>query len=180
MNVAKRLLRRVVELFAWGAGIACVGVLVLVGIGPHTGKYRTLTVLTGSMQPTMPVGSVVVVSPERPSAVRVGQIVTYRIPVEDHRVISHRVIEVVQGGNRPIFRTQGDANNAPDYWLAQVDGDTVWHVTRVLPGLGRAVHWLRLPSVHTAAVLLAPIALALLLLMDIWKESPATTAEAAG
>ena len=30
-------------------GIACVGLLLAVGLGPRTGHYRTLTVLSGSM-----------------------------------------------------------------------------------------------------------------------------------
>lgn len=165
-----RVLGLAVKVVGWAAIVASVAVLLGLGVGPRTGRYRTLTVLTGSMQPTMPVGSVVIVVPERPSELRVGQVVTYRIPVEDHRVISHRVVRVVEGGDRPIFQTQGDANNAPDYWLAQVNGDTVWHVVGVVPGLGRMLHLLRQPAVHRVAVFVVPAALALLFLVDIWKD----------
>ena len=175
MRWPMKVLRVLGRLAVWMFAIACVAVLLVIGIGPHTGRYRTLTVLTGSMRPAMPVGSVVVVVPERPSQLRVGQVVTYRIPVEDHRVISHRVVRIVEGGDRPIFQTQGDANNAPDYWLAQVNGGTVWHVTHVLPGLGRALHVLRQPMVHRVTILVAPAALALLLIVDVWKD---TTVEA--
>lgn len=180
MHGLRRMLTFAGTVVGWAAIVASVAVLLALGVGPRTGRYRTLTVLTGSMQPTMPVGSVVVVVPERPSELRVGQVVTYGIPVEDHRVISHRVVRVVEGGDRPIFQTQGDANNAPDYWLAQVNGDTVWHVVGVVPGLGRALHLLRQRAVHRVAVLVVPAALALLFLVDIWKDGRSERALPAG
>ena len=167
---ALKALRKAGGLVMWALAFACVAILLVVGLGPHTGRYRTLTVLTGSMQPGIPVGSVVVVTPEPPSQLRVGQIVTYRIPVEDHRVITHRVVKVLEGGDRPIFQTQGDANNAPDYWLAQVNGDTVWRVSHVLPGLGLTLNWARHPTVHFVSVLVVPAALGLTLVVDIWRD----------
>ena len=180
MQAARKVLGVGVKVVGWTAVVASVAILLALGIGPRTGRYRTLTVLTGSMQPTMPIGSVVVVAPERPSEVRVGQVVTYRIPVEDHRVISHRVVRILEGGDRPIFQTQGDANNAPDYWLAQVNGDTVWHVVGVAPGLGRVLHLVGQPTVHRLAVLVVPAALALLFLVDIWTDERSEGALPAG
>lgn len=173
MRRATRLLRGLAGLAVWAFVVACVAMLLVVGIGPHTGRYRTLTVLTGSMEPGIPVGSVVVVTPERPSDLRVGQIVTYGIPVEDHRVVTHRVVSIPEGGDRPIFQSQGDANDAPDYWLAQVDGDTVWTVRYVVPRVGLLLNWLRQPAVHFVGVFVVPAALALVLLADIWRKQPA-------
>jgi signal peptidase len=162
--------RRIGLLAVWSSAVGSVALLSVVGIGPHTGRYRTLTVLTASMRPAMPAGSVVIVTPERPDRLRVGQVVTYRIPVEDHRVISHRVVRIVEGGDRPVFQTRGDANDAPDYWLARVEGGTVWHVRHVVPRLGLALNWLRRPTVHLLAVAVVPAALALLLLVEIWRD----------
>jgi signal peptidase len=173
MKTVWKLGRAVATTVVWAFGIACVALLLAVGLGPRTGRYRILTVLTGSMQPGIPVGAVVVVTPERPSQLRVGQIVTYRIPVEDHRVITHRVVQVLEGGDHPVFQTQGDANNAPDYWLAQVSGDTVWHVRTVVPGLGLTLNRLRQPAAHRVAVLVAPTAFALLVVADTWRRDPA-------
>ncbi len=169
----KRLMLRLVRVLgsigAWMVGIACVSLLLAVGVGPRTGHYRTLTVLSGSMAPRIPVGALVVVTPERPDQLRVGQIVTYAIPVDDHRIVSHRVVEVVQGGDRPVFRTRGDANNAPDPWLAQINDNTVWHVRFAVPQLGRLIQWLRQPVVHTTTVLIFPTFLALAWIVRIWR-----------
>jgi len=165
-----RLIKGVGRILAWVVVVAGVGLLLAVGVGPRTGRYRTLTVLSGSMRPGIEPGAVVVVVPEPPTQLRVGQIITYQIPVDDHRVVTHRVIEVVEAGDRPVFRTQGDANDAPDPWLARLDGDTVWHVRYVVPVLGKAIHWLRLPIVHTVTVLVLPLLVALWWVIGIWRD----------
>ncbi|MEW6473982.1 MAG: signal peptidase I [Actinomycetota bacterium] len=107
------LLRRGLRFAALGlAGVSLVA-FGFVGLGPHTGRYRTLTVLSGSMRPTMPEGSVAIVIPVPPAEIRPGDVITYNIPVGDRRVVTHRVVEIVEGGDHPVVRTQGDANAAP-------------------------------------------------------------------
>ena len=59
-----------------------LAVLFLLGLLPHTGWYRTETVLSGSMRPTFAPGDLVVVTPERIADVRVGQMISYHIPLE--------------------------------------------------------------------------------------------------
>jgi signal peptidase len=149
--------------------VASLGLLVVLGIGPRTGRYSTLTVLSGSMRPGIPVGAVVLDTPQAPTALRVGQIITYAIPVDDHHVISHRVVKIVSGGTRPVFVTKGDANNAADPWQAQANGETMWRVRAVIPGLGTAIHWLRRPIVHQIGVLVFPTMLAVSCLISIWR-----------
>jgi signal peptidase len=171
-----RILRVVARMAVWALGVTCVGLLLAVGIGPRTGHYRTLTVLSASMSPGIPPGAVVVVTPQRPEELRVGQVVTYQIPVDDHRVVTHRVVEVVEGGDHPVFRTQGDANNAPDAWLAQISDSTVWRVSYVVPRLGLVLQWLRLPVVHTATVIVMPLMVALAWIVGIWRGDRTTPA----
>ena len=174
----RRLIKLVTGIASWMLVIGCVGLLLAVGIGPRTGRYRTLTVLTGSMRPGIQPGAVVVVTPERPRDLRVGQVITYRIPVDDHRVVTHRVVEVVETGDRPVFRTQGDANDVPDAWLARVDGDTVWQVRYVVPGVGHVLHGLRTPVIHRATVLVTPALVALWWVIGLWREDPEPSAVA--
>jgi signal peptidase len=151
----------------------CVAVLVASAGGPRLGLFRVETVLSGSMRPTFAPGDVVVVRPEPLSAVRVGQVISYRIPVGDHHVESHRVVRVVRGGASPIVVTRGDANAAADPWRAQLHGTTAWRVTHVLPKLGYAVIWLRSRTVHTVTVILIPALLAALALASIWRPAQA-------
>jgi signal peptidase len=127
------------------------------------------------------VGAIVIVTPERPSEVRVGQILTFAIPEGDHHVVSHRVIEIVRGGDQPVIRTQGDANNTPDPWVAEINGDTAWRVRYTVPGLGQMIHWLRQPLIHKISVFVIPFVLAGVWLVDIWRpEAEDHPGQAAG
>ena len=100
---------------------------LLLAIGPHVFGYRTATMLTGSMAPGINPGDVVVSVPKPADQVAVGDIISYHIPVQDHRVETHRVIKVTHDANgRLAVVTKGDANNGADPWVATLDGDTVW------------------------------------------------------
>lgn len=161
-------LRRLPALAAQAGLVVAVAALVGLGLLPRAGWYRPVTVLSGSMRPAFSPGDMVIVTPEPIRDVRVGQVISYRIPVGDHHVQSHRVIAVVRRGGQVSVRTKGDANNGPDPWTATLEGATVWHVSGVLPKLGWAIFWLRTPLVHELTMLLAPLVLALLLVLQIW------------
>lgn len=141
----------VVARWAGRAAIAiAVTVFALLAIGPQTGRYRTLTVLTASMQPTFPAGSVVLSVPIPIEEVSVGDVITYSIPVDDHRVVTHRVVEVLRPG---VVRTQGDANNTVDPWVAELKGQTAWKAQARVPGLGYALEALSGEAARMASVL---------------------------
>jgi len=139
-------------------------------VGPHLAGYRTETMLTASMRPLIRPGDVAVDTAEPLTAVRVGQIITYRIPTQDHRVVSHRVIALTRtaGGGLQV-RTKGDANTTPDQWTAQLAGQQVWRVRAVIPHLGRLIGLLRGPAL--AWLLRAAAAVfALEVLLAIWRR----------
>lgn len=69
-------------------------------------------VLTGSMSPTFEAGSYIIVRETPAEDVRVGDVITFRVDAD--AVLTHRVVEIVKDGEAYAFRTQGDANNAPD------------------------------------------------------------------
>lgn len=156
----------------------CVLLLLGLAIGPRTGGYRTMTVLTASMRPSIPEGSVIVQLPVDLSEVREGDVITYRIPVEDHRVVTHRVVKVIEGGARPVVRTKGDANSSPDPWVARLTGEKVWRVKASVPKLGYALQALRRPEVKHVTLFFVPLLLALLWLRDIWAPRPSRDREA--
>ncbi len=153
---------------------------LLIGIGPHVGLYQTATVLSASMRPTFAPGDLLVLRPEPTSAVRVGQVLTYAIPIGDHHVESHRVVQVLQRRPETIVRTKGDANAARDPWTAVLGGKRAWVVVGVVPYAGRVVLWLRDPVPHLLSVLLAPLLFAVLGLARIWRRQPERHARVAG
>lgn len=150
--------------------VLSVGVLLFLGLGPRLGGYRTLTVLTGSMRGTANPGDIIVDRPVALDTLRVGDVITYQIPVDDHRVISHRIIEILDPGTHPTIRTQGDANDAADPWLATLDQGPAWRMTAVVPKAGNAIRFLRSPAMHTATTLALPMLLAAFWLAAIWSR----------
>lgn len=84
--------------------------LAAVLIVPVILGYTELAVLTGSMQPTIPVGSLIYVKEVEPSNLQVGDVVTYQL--EGDTMVTHRVVET--NPDEGYLVTQGDANEDPD------------------------------------------------------------------
>ncbi len=101
-----------------------VALFLAIALLPRLGLYRPVTVLSGSMRPTFSPGDMVIVTPEPVSAVRVGQVISYKVPTGVHQVETHRIVKILQGGAHPVVQTQGDANNWPDPWTAKLEGAT--------------------------------------------------------
>jgi signal peptidase I len=153
---------------------------VLVGVGLGTGRWRVLPVLSPSMRPTFEAGAAVVAVRAPSSSVRTGDVLVFEAPVEDRRVVAHRVVRVVEAGAHPVVRTRGDANDAADPWMARLQDAAVWKVRADVPKVGYALVYLRRPRVRYA-LLLVVIGVALLAsLREVWGgRRPAGRAAAA-
>ena len=100
---------------------------------PRLFGYEAYSVISGSMEPALPVGSVVYVEPAEVSQIHVGEIIAFD---DEGTVVTHRVIE-----SRPqegAFITKGDANQSPDitptpYWKL------IGRVKLCIPLLGRVL-----------------------------------------
>lgn len=162
--------RRACRWLFTGLLVGAFGLAALLAIGPRTGAYRTLTVLSASMRPTFGPGSVVVVRPTPIADLEVGDVITYRVPVDDHRVVTHRIIEISEQSGRTVVRTQGDAASTPDPWRTQLNGDTAWQTAASIPWLGYGISALRDPWVGRLLVLVGPLLGSLLVLAEIWRR----------
>jgi signal peptidase len=169
-DTAVRILRLAGRTAGWALMAAAVAAAVGLAVLPRLGLYRSLTVLSASMVPTFRPGDMVVVRPEPIRRLRVGDVITYQVPVGARQVETHRVVEIVsgRGTDHPVIRTKGDANTGVDPWLAQLNGPTVWRLTAVVPKAGYAINALRSPAFHLFSVILVPAALALVLLAWVW------------
>ena len=146
-------------------------------IGPHVFGYRTMTMLTGSMAPEIEPGDITVVTPLAVEDVTAGMVIAYHIPIDDHRVVTHRVISVERGLDGAVtVQTKGDANEAVDPWKATLQGDTAWQVQAVVPEVWNVVQALRTPVVSQVLRYGAVALLAGWLLLGIWRPAPADEA----
>jgi signal peptidase I len=147
----------------------------VLAVGPHVLDYRTMTMLTGSMSPVIDPGDVTIVTPLPVDEVTAGMIIAYHIPIDDHHLVSHRVVSVDQGADGTVtVQTKGDANDAVDPWQATLQGDTAYQVRAVIPELGHAIEALRTPVVSQALLYGAPTLLAGWLLLSIWRPATPT------
>jgi signal peptidase len=128
--------RRITHHVAVTAAVVLTLGLLLVEVGISADWWRLTPVLSGSMSPGMPSGSLAIVRPVPTSAIGDNDVVVYEAPVPDHRVLAHRVIEIDHDDEGTVLRTKGDANTAPDPWKAVVHGSTAWKVTASLDGVG--------------------------------------------
>ena len=125
------------RILTWAGGalvLVVVALAVAVAVVPAVGGATPLTVLSGSMEPALPVGSTVVVRPQPAGSIAAGDVITFTDRDEgsaETRVVTHRVIEVRPG---PEFVTMGDANDTPDPGVvaaADVLGVQWYHVPYV-------------------------------------------------
>jgi signal peptidase len=89
-------------------------VMVFFFLAPHFLGVNFFTIYGGSMMPTIPIGSVVAAKPVEASAIKVGDIITFRTGMGADKVVTHRVVEVSNGSGALSFRTAGDSNANPD------------------------------------------------------------------
>jgi signal peptidase I len=144
----------------------------VLAVGPHVLDYRTMTMLTGSMAPVIDPGDVTIVTPLPVDEIAEGMIIAYHIPIDDHHLVSHRVVSVERGADGTVtVETKGDANDAVDPWKATLQGDTAYQVRGVIPELGHVIEALRTPLVSQALVYGAPTLLAGWLLLSIWRPT---------
>lgn len=102
---------------SWGvlAFVALIAVLVI--LLPAVSKSTPYTILTSSMEPGYPPGTLVIVKPIDVDDIAIGTVITYQLESGKPEVVTHRVTQIIQP-NLPdgdkSFITKGDANSQPD------------------------------------------------------------------
>ncbi len=132
------------RVLAWTVLLGVLAVIALAVVVPRVTGARPYVVLTGSMRPAMPPGTLVVVRPVPTTELTAGRVVTYQLRSGEPEVATHRIVALgYDGQGRRVFRTQGDANPVPD---------AAW----VHPEQIRGERWYSLPWVGHVSVLLEP------------------------
>lgn len=137
MRPVRSVLARCGNALAWLLVLGISAVITVAVLVPRVAGATPYTILTGSMRPSMPPGTLVVVKPVSPALVRVGDVVTYQLHSGEPDVVTHRVVSIgMDGEGRRIFRTQGDSNDVADpSWVRPVQLKGVrWYD---VPYLGR-------------------------------------------
>ena len=115
-------MKKLIEWLGW----AVLGMVVLTASFVLAASYRGWefdAVLSGSMQPALGVGGLVVIQPAEAQGIKMGDIISFRLPGID-TPICHRVIDIIETDEGLFFQTKGDANEEPDPYLVSVQDVT--------------------------------------------------------
>lgn len=141
-----RLLRGI----GWTVLWAMAGVGVLSGfawVANAAGWVQPLVVVSGSMEPEIATGDLIVARLVPVSEVSPGDVITV-MSDRTQKLVTHRIVDIEDGTGQRTFVLKGDANDAVDaqtYTLAAADRvPTPWFT---VPGAGRAVETITRPAV---------------------------------
>jgi signal peptidase I len=149
------------------AGLA--GGLALAMLIPLAFNARPLTVMSGSMEPTIKTGDVVVAREIAPLDAHVGDIVSFRDPERQGLLVTHRVRSMERTGDKVVFVTKGDANNASERWRVGTD-EKISRTMYRIPAVGRVLAFSHTRPGILVLVLLPLLALATLEIASIWRS----------
>jgi signal peptidase len=133
----------------YGLGIGVLALVLLLAVVtviiPRASGAHTLSVLTGSMRPKFPEGTLMVVKETSLSNIHIGNVITFEPNADDpHTVVTHRVVAITTGTDGSYtFTTKGDANNATDTPVSgkQVVGK-LWYAVPWMGWLSNGRSWI--------------------------------------
>lgn len=138
--VVKRVLNGLTTLLV--AAIVLIAAFLVVARITGSGVYA---ILSGSMEPEYPVGSLVYVRPVAIEELRTGDVITFAIA--ENMTVTHRIVDIqVDERNAAVrwFTTKGDANDSAD--VTPVRGENVvGSPVAIIPYMGYVITYLQRP-----------------------------------
>ncbi len=143
--------------------LAVAGLLAVAVVVPRLSDAVPYTVLTSSMRPTYPPGTLIIVRKAPTESLGIGDAITYQLESKKPAVVTHRIVGVgYNASGERTFQTKGDNNRSVDdqsVRAVQVRG-AVWYA---IPLLGHVNAW-----IAGSRELLVNIVVALLLVYAAW------------
>ena len=118
--------------------ILLVLAVAVLAFAPHYLGFELYNVLTGSMEPEIPAGSLVVVQKVEADALSEGDVIAFHRP-RDGSVVTHR-LQAIDTERKELI-TKGDANDQEDLQpipFLNLIGKVRWHFA----GVGSFAEWL--------------------------------------
>lgn len=147
--------------------VVLVVLLAVILVGSRLAGFKVFTVLSGSMEPTYPTGSLIFVKEVDPFQLQVGDVITFML--DEETIATHRIVDIVldeEDSTVIRFQTKGDANEAEDAGLVHyknVIGTPIFSI----PKLGYIMNYVQHPPGTYVALAMVAILLLLMLLPDL-------------
>jgi len=148
-------------------GLVLVAVVLAFFIaGIRVFGVQVFGVLTGSMEPAFPTGSLIYVKDVDAADLRVNDVITFSI--SPNVIATHRIVEVVPDESNPSivrYRTKGDANRDVDASLVSA-GNIIGKAMFAIPGLGYLANYIQEPPGIYVAILVCGLMIAFVFYAD--------------
>jgi signal peptidase len=123
-------------------------------------------VFSGSMEPDLKVGALVITRPVDAEEIKVGDIITFYSPLGE-KLTSHRVI-ATEGGASAHFQTKGDANRNADPFTVPAE-NVVGKVCFHIPYLGYVAQFIKTPLGFLLTLCLPGLIIIVMELRNAWR-----------
>jgi signal peptidase I len=170
-SIAHRVMSAVMSIVVLVLAAGCM----IAAVAVASGQWQASPVLSGSMEPTIPTGGVVITERVPVEDLAVGDIVMFQRPDEPGQVV-HRIIELEPSEDGPLLQTQGDANATADPWQVQPEGATAQVARGSIPYVGSVTVAIRSADGQYALLIAAGVLIATGILL-LGRRSKATPEE---
>lgn len=116
------------------------------------GGYRTYVVQSGSMEPSIMTGDVILV--ENRDIYTINDVITFK--EQENRLVTHRIIAIEDTSSGNIYSTKGDANRTGDE-NAISKSQIVGKVRLVIPRLGYFISFIKSPKGYIFLIIIPAI-----------------------
>jgi signal peptidase I len=167
MRRSLRTIARVTTALVAGAVVTLVvGFAALLVAG-----FKPVVVYSGSMRPTLGVGSLAVDRVAPASSVHVGDVITFNDPYTKGRLVTHRLAQIVPTKHGLAYRTKGDANAARDPWTIRLN-DKVGRVAFHVPLAGYVLWYAHTRELRSLLLIVFAFVVLTAALRRIWRTAP--------
>jgi len=158
--------------------VALIILLVVVIVGVRLVGIQPLKVLSGSMEPNVPVGSLLYITKANPEELKVGDPITFQIAAaveapnsiakepDQVGLCTHRIVDIVRDEDgRLWFQTKGDANDVADAYIAanRIAGVYLCHI----PIMGYVAHFVQTPPGSYVTIMIALLVILFMVVPDV-------------
>ena len=159
-------MKKIAWYMVFGLVVMLMMVAVFIYIAPHLG-WHVSAVVSGSMEPALKTGSLVVTCPADPEDIEVGDIITFNPVSVGENMITHRVIGIRM--NSPIlFQTQGDNCGMPDPFIVPAE-NLVGKICLHIPYGGNFTEFLKTPVGFISSVIVPGILVFIMYVISVWQ-----------
>jgi len=155
--------------------IGAVAVLLIVSVFPITGNYKLMIVQSGSMEPAIKLGSVVIVKPA--NDYKIGDVISFGAVTKTKAPTTHRISDIKVENGKISYITKGDANDNPDQ-REVLKNEVMGKVLFDVPFIGYAVDFAKKP-LGFSLIIIVPAAIIIIdeiknIYGEIKKKKPKT------